>query len=804
MRISFVVILAIVLMSVQVHATKNILYVTAGGTDSTCSQLSAEDSLLCMKLTNLAYGVRVINEQHIVSNSQLWQDYSNWSNMIFIGNVSLSMVNGSQNQFAFCGNLNSKLSANRPLFSAFSDNRIQSGGIRGCALYTASFLPLVKFFGADVNNCTASSLKVKKAGYITEDYNVGDNVVFYTSPDEILVHNETNDGWFATVDCSPGGLPVKLYPAINTSFKGAFWGLTVPQKYTADAWKIFEKTVRLVLNDTIIRKLSESNLTSDKDSYKPLETSRVDFYTISQTSQANLTVMKPDGSPEFYGSLTQINSSYWSKNYSFPRVAANGTYMFQVSAAAGSDIGLFNKSVDVIPYKILATLDKTSYFVNQTILVSIQRTDSYGPLNATYVFNETAPDGKKTIISKVTTDSILFNTTYQIPSNAKGGTHLIDIYINDSDGRTLTKELSFIVKASNVLSVNPPTWYQTVSLPGTLTKGFVINNTGDSAINSIDLTAYGNASMSLSLSFIGSLNSGETRNFTATVNVLQPGRKSGTISVASEDSAFLVDVAIDFSLGASIDFLTATPTFLTEVTIPDRTTQQNITLDNIGAIDGSGLVYNVSSDLAGIVSISNLPTVLSATSERQAIVNFNTAGKTPQVYSGQLTINSSIGSEVLTITVDVLGDLVSEADNQIASLEALLPSINNLEKQKKDVSSIKDLYNTTRSLLDQVKTDYQAGDYVSAKTGFDTAVNDISSLESQITALLTVKPPGNSIGIIWTIAEIVILIIIGVTAYRYKDKIKEFVNKILKKEQPQEQPEYYYSEEEYRRARGEG
>ena len=112
----FLAVLSFIFLIPIVEA-KTVLYVTKSSTDDPCSLLEKKDSLFCERLVWLGYEVKVINEQHVEENSVTWNDYAESSDMIFLGNVNQEMINKSELQGSFCGNINEKL-GDKALFAS--------------------------------------------------------------------------------------------------------------------------------------------------------------------------------------------------------------------------------------------------------------------------------------------------------------------------------------------------------------------------------------------------------------------------------------------------------------------------------------------------------------------------------------------------------------------------------------------------------------------------------------------------------------------------------------------------------------
>lgn len=228
----------------QMAEAKTILYITNSPTDSPCLLLSALDYNYCKRLTDLGYIVKTVNELHVKDNTTTWNDYVVGSDMIFLGDVSLDMVNKSKFQDSFCKNIGSKLT-NRTLFATFKNTWLnKTKNIEGCAFYPS--ISMVKF-SYDDNNCSKNAFKVAKQGFVTEKYNLGNVVDFYSVNKGIRIYDVSDGAWF-TAECIINGT-IDFYPVIFSNNKYVFWGLD-ESNFTKEGWDAFDRIIFNIIGYT--------------------------------------------------------------------------------------------------------------------------------------------------------------------------------------------------------------------------------------------------------------------------------------------------------------------------------------------------------------------------------------------------------------------------------------------------------------------------------------------------------------------------------------------------------------------------
>jgi hypothetical protein len=221
----------------------NILYVTNSSTDDPCSSLSEIDSIFCERMEYMGYSVNVINEAHARDNSSTWNEYVDECDMIFLGSVSNGMINKSVSQDVFCGNISEKITE-KALFATFDNVRFEDPEIEGCAFYPSVGLAS---FSYSKNNCSQKNFKIAKEGFVTQGFNVGDVVNFYSDVSVARIQDFSGNAWI-TVECIPG-TEIGFYPVVSVVGKKVFWGLVDSKSLTESALRTFDRTVMYTLDD---------------------------------------------------------------------------------------------------------------------------------------------------------------------------------------------------------------------------------------------------------------------------------------------------------------------------------------------------------------------------------------------------------------------------------------------------------------------------------------------------------------------------------------------------------------------------
>ncbi len=887
------------ILSINIAEAKTIVYVTNSSTDTPCSSLGpADDAAFCNRLNaTLGYNVKVINEQFVRDNSPTWNSYASTADMIFLGTLTSLMIDTTANQSVFCGNISSKLSTTRTLFAARTSTLYNnSSNLLGCAFDPS--INMVSFVFSD-NQCwnntpppgaikPLKTFRIIKQGFITDGYALNSNIDLYNSTHIVKIHDLANEGWLGG-ECSPlgAGSQAEFYPVINTSSKGAFWGLDDASDFTNDAWNFFDKTVFTAINDTgwviipqVIPKTSTANqnalviakitqrgntissgtinftadglsgalaydngfwknlvnfttqksytvnvtgynvtfqgwgtsvldignlsvvinsgnyipysnytissdifsgvlpqpanasfrildsgnytilysgnlacngsncnttitnisdmgnpileinvsnqtagkvggnyktinksntlaltLLTDATQYKPLDTIKIDLITSASLDNASFTVIRPDGTLETPAPIPMsfVNSTHWAKNYTLAQVAATGTYTINLTANVGSISNSVNKSVNVTPWNLFADLNRYSFNPTETFNLTIKILNAYSNnLNFSTIVTLTNPNNvATTIYQNFTNGSNIQNVLYTLPSNYLNGLSSLRIFVNDSDGRNASQNLSFIVNFSAYI-----------------TPSLFINSSS-----------------------------------------------------------------------------------LSEITIVDKIFQRTFSLQNIANVNATNISVNVASSLIGIISVSSSPTFIAPNSNATLVLNIRTQNLSPQVYSGYIYIYSSNGNATISASVEIIGNISQEAEQKLSEVTAFEQQLAELKTKGTNVTELENTLNTVRILLDEATQAFNSEDYSTAKSKIQSASANIDNVRIQISAFSA--PPSADNGLlIWISAFIIIIAILAVVIFKFRNKVKSLINRLLRRkkivEEEQVEEVYYQPESEYR------
>ncbi|MBU5575435.1 MAG: hypothetical protein KQA40_03150 [Candidatus Aenigmarchaeota archaeon] len=398
------ILLFILLISTPVTA-KSIVYISSSNVGN-CDSLPTIDKYFCNRLISLGYDVKIIWENNVRDNSGDWPSASEDANLIFIGNISNDMINTSRYQSQFCGNISA---ANKPIFSVLNSN-YKKADLRGCAF---DILPIS--YSTDNNTCYGTItgvFYVIKEGYLTYDYKINDDITLYSQNLPVYIHGEhdSNVGW-VSVNCQPQGSSSGKYSILNTSDKGVFFGLTNPQYFTPEAWKLFDKSIYYILDDwrwdykikAIPNFTNEILSSKNVPLYIFLNITRSGFLIENETIKVNIS----NSTHSFNYSIQAKNLKNFTLNfntsdiYSVNLTGEGGSYVFQIKVGSlnilfseqetksytpgkpfNISVFVFNNSnsflVDEIYYKIyysnfteitngtISEVDNNKYYVNIT------------------------------------------------------------------------------------------------------------------------------------------------------------------------------------------------------------------------------------------------------------------------------------------------------------------------------------------------------------------------------------------------------------------------------------------------------
>jgi hypothetical protein len=897
-KLILLVFLIVILSFIQpVFAAKSVVYVTRAPTDTSCAGLETvsgtQDKLYCSRLQTLGYTVKVVNELLVRDNQEPWPTYADAATLIFLGNVSKSMVNTSEDAGAFCGNVKTKFFATprKGLLSTFYDTwNNTTGKIMGCSFQLGNYYQ----WPYTDNQCNKKTFRIlSNNSYHTEDFNSDQNYDLYTTAHTVKLLGKVNPGEVGveylpadcpTFDAEAGFYPVIDYYAIDyyPYSKVAFWGLDNPSDFSSNAWTMFDKIIASVIGD--------DNWNITPIIYPTVATKNSPIWIIANISEGPRIVSNNLATAVYFtDGVTNGNLSFennlWKnltvnfdtlglKNLQFSTYSKSG---LRNSTTKGLYVG--NWSVEIVPdsyspgsdFIIFARfwsgtdpviLTGASYNIVNLTDYSIIETGSLGcSNNECSVVKTNMPDwGDFSLVvfsmgSGTSSGGSIKTITKGAPPSTATLTTDKDVY-HPGDIMRIYLTTEKVTNAANLTIYRPDI---TVNI-GSMTK---INNTyynknytlgaGDPSGNYILNVKYDGSEINKTVSvdawdYIVNLNKnnfkkGDTLNITViTSNVTSPSLNFTIKATAFDSLGNATNVGTGRTIGNNTTSITwnipssistgfynltiflndsynrnsttnmsftvtqnATtgivlyPSLFSIVTATDKTISKSFLIQNLGNSEITVDDVNISSDLSDIIAITSQPSSIPATSNGTVSFTISTLNLDTVTYTGEMLVDTTGGNATLDLSIDVVGDLAAEADDRIAELQSLLPNITDLQRKGKNTTTVKNLYNNTLDLLDQVKTEHNNENYEDARNDLDTAVSNIASVRSQITALATAKTESRLGTIIWIVAIVVIVVIVGFTAYVYRDKIRG----LFRKKQPtqEEQQQYYYpqyGEEGYR------
>ena len=835
----------------QLAEAKTILYVANSSTDTPCSTLQTADSLYCTRLANLGYDVKVINELHARDSSSTWNEYADSSDMIFLGSNILDMAKINKSRNAFCGNVSSK---NKPLFTAFVNTWRSTPDIEGCAFY----LNLVSSNFSD-NKCSTKTFKIAKSGFITEGFDVDENLTIYPSPKVAKIYDVSNGGWI-TAECIPPNSSIDFYPVLYTSSNGVFWGLDEPSSFSNNTWGIFDRTILNLLNDTnwqvnasalpsvasinqdilIIANITQIgkpivgtvNYTVDSSTgsmnYDGFWKSILRFaearqYNLNITayskslrgyfnlpiSVGNLMVniisgnFKPNSNYVVSANIQGATQAYYrilnpsdysvliNGNLNCANDICNGTIdsmpdtnslLLEVTAS-GSSVG---GNLKTITKETLAT-DKNVYKPGDVISVDFFSSETLNQVNLTII----RPDGTNEIsqlpMSLISANH--WNKNYSLGTSSYNGTWIIKVKTNKGDYN----------KSIDVIAWNPFAYLNknvfNVFENLVLTAGTTNAYSSNLDINVLaDVTEPDGSKLSIGNS---TMKGNSNYNF---YYLIPKGYPSGlsTIKISFKDSDNRSsNLYLNFSTNITLlqPSLFVTPSTIAVTTIPGRLIEETVSLENIAQINATNIFTNVS----GLNIAIEGPSFLEATKKADFKLKINTYGLSEGTYAGNVNFYSQVGEGEVSVSLEILGDIASQASQKYSEITLLENNLTYLSKMWINTTDASRLLNETKNILNETILDYNNENYAGAKATFEEASSKVTELETTVSNLYT-KLPDYSF-IVWDFAAAVVVIIITITIIKIKGrrkKVKAKKKKVPKEEPPKEEVYFEPKGGEYR------
>jgi hypothetical protein len=638
-----------------------------------------------------------------------------------------------------------------------------------------------------------------------QDYTVIANVTNGQSATVYFSIWNTTD-WTRTISNQPMALSGNQYTAAVLGSETAKWVGALLIEVTASNVTLSGGSYKYITTASALT----GNLNTDKAIYRPEEIVNLSLTTPfpPNVTAANMTIIDSEGTATPLGSMTRVNSTLWTMSYNLPPGSLNGTHIFNASFTDGLRNSWASNAVDVKAYDVYFSKNKAVYASGESVAMTIQIINPYTTaINFSIAAavsdpsNETIEVGNGTIVS-----SGSWNNSWQIPVTADGGLYTLKVQITDSvnPSRITTLSDTFSVNTTAYLSVTPISWSLNVTTPNRYTQTFVLNNSGGSDLDNVTITPSAAVVpfLDLSPSTIASLPRGNVTNVTVGWNASVPVTHTGTLVIAAAGHPALVSVPLTLSMIsggiARQNWLSVDPSAIVNTTVAGNTWDQTFTVSNAGTVPLTDIGVFVSDTLTGIVTEKESPTSVPAGGSATLVLSMSTIGASPGTIAGTVNVNSSAGEATITVNVKVVGDLSAEADTLAAELGLLYANASTLAGGGKNITAVKALIDRTSDILTEAKTAWTSNDYETADEKISEARMNIGNIGTQLQAL-SKQPasPQTSSGIIWTVAAVVIIAIIGVTVFKFKNQLKELLDRLLKRKPkaPPAQPQY--PQEEY-------
>lgn len=825
------------LLFVQLAESKTILYVANTSTDSSCNAMQSSDSLYCSRLLSLGYNVKVINELHVKDNTTTWNEYADASDMIFLGNNNFGMANKTRFQNIFCGNISSK---NKPLFFTYVNTWTNNKTTEGCAFYPPINLVTANFSD---NKCSTKAFKIAKAGFITEGFNIGDNITIYPSPKVVKFYNPSNGGWISA-ECVPPNGSIDFYPVLFANDKGVFWGLDEPSSFSPLTWDIFDRTILYFLNDTVwsISAFALPSVASvDQDIFI--------FATVTQSNKTvtgivNYTVDELKGNMNYENGLWKSNirlSEARQHNIILTAYSKTLRGVFSLPIIVG-DLVLNITSGNFKPnsrYVVSARipgatsasyriLNPYNYSVLLTGALSCENDNCAGvvesmPDAVNLLLEVTTPNGGT--LKAISKESISTDKNFYKP----GEVVRVDFFTTDP----VTKVNLTIIRPDGTKETPSPLFMDKISA-NFWNKNYTLGTNSYNGTYIINVkTANGEYTKNISViawnpfaylnknvlnvfeSFVLTIGTTEayssnldiyvsteiTRpdgNITALESFTVKGNKNYNISYTiprgypSGSSRIKINLKdsdnrtstlyLNFSTDIALlqPSLFVTPSIISITTVQGKTIEKTVTIENTAQVKTNTLISSVS-DIDATV---NAPSSLEAKEKGEARIIINTGGLSEGPHTGKVNFYSQVGDTEVDVIIEIIGDIAYQASEKYAEISSLENNLTYLAKMWVNTTEALIMLNNTKAMLNETIKEFYKEDYANAKAKFEEASVKVTELETTVSGLYG-KMPDYSF-IIWDFAAAVIIIIITVAAIKVKGRKKK--SKVVKKQIPKEEP----------------
>jgi hypothetical protein len=825
------------LLLAQLAEAKTILYVANTSTDSSCNAMQSSDSLYCNRLLSLGYNVKVINELHVKDNTTTWNEYADASDMIFLGNNNFGMANKTRFQNIFCGNISSK---NKPLFFTYVNTWTNNKTTEGCAFYPPINLVTANFSD---NKCSTKAFKIAKAGFITEGFNIGDNITIYPSPKIVKFYNPSNGGWISA-ECVPPNGSIDFYPVLFANDKGVFWGLDEPSSFSSLTWDIFDRTVLYFLNDTVwtISAFTLPSVASvDQDIFI--------FATVTQSNKTvtgivNYTVDEIKGNMNYENGLWKSNIrlsearqhniilTAYSKTlrgvFSLPITVGDSVFNITSSNFKPNSRYVVSARIPGATSASYRILNPYNYSVLLTGALSCENDNCAGivesmPDTVNLLLEVTTPNGgtlKAISKESLSTDKIFYKPgeVVRVDFFTTDPVTKVNLTIIRPDGTKETPSPLFMDKISanfwnknytlGTNSYNGTYIINVKTANGEYTKNISViawnpfaylNKNVLNVFESFVLTIGTTEAYSSNLDiYVSAEITRPDGNITALESFTVKGNKNYNISYTmprgypSGSSRIKINLKdsdnrtstlyLNFSTNIALlqPSLFVTPSIISITTVQGKTIEKTVTVENTAQVKTNTLISSVS-DIDATV---NAPSSLEAKEKGEARIIINTGGLSEGPHTGKVNFYSQVGDTEVDVIIEIIGDIAYQASEKYAEISSLENNLTYLAKMWVNTTEALIMLNNTKAMLNETIKEFYKEDYANAKAKFEEASAKVTELETTVSGLYG-KMPDYSF-IIWDFAAAVVVIIITVTIIKIKGRRKK--RKVVKKQIPKEEP----------------
>lgn len=526
------------------------------------------------------------------------------------------------------------------------------------------------------------------------------------------------------------------------------------------------------------------NLYTDKYTYKPGETIKIKLTSNSPIDDANFTI--DSGLQSTPIKFDKIDSMHWTKNYTLSTSVSSGEYEISTNISSDNETYNQNEWFEV----------KSNYAINVSIDSSYKKPGELMRVNVSsdriiYESNLSIirPDGslETNPLPMTVVNSYVRSKNYTLGLNSVEGTWIIRVKAN-VEGYIVEKNITFSITAWSLLTyLNKYNFNSSENVSLTINLLEVYDNNLNFSVFANLTDPVGNVSEIYRGSLIG--NSIYNVTFTIPENY-----KNGTsiIRIFINDSYSRSKVNTLYFLtnfiktsnnsqnSSLITLLTVTPSTSSEVTTIGRTLERTFTLENTGNINILNISTEVGPQLSSIVTVVSKPDIVYANSKSNLTLKIDTNGLGPNTYADFVKIHSSSGNPQIYISIDIIGNISSDAANYLNEVNSLEENVTSLKNQINDSESILTSLDEIKQNLNEAVNYYNSNNFYLAKSKMDTAVSSLSDLKEQIRSMnLTTKNFDYSF-IIWIFASAVIISVIGIFFIKYFHKGKgDKANKVI-------------------------